>query len=116
MIVTSENQLQSALFQWTWNTYPTTRGHLWAVSNGMYTNKITAMKAKAMGLVAGVWDLHFFWEGKFHIIESKFGVGKLTDKQVWWGDLMVSHGATTHIYRSLDEGKNIIKKIIIFTI
>lgn len=110
----TEEQLQADFFTWAWQNYPEHRKQMWAVTNSGLVNP---MKAKAMGLLSGVWDLHCFNKGQFHIIETKVGTNGLTvdrvvnGKKVYgqkeWGDLMVSHGAIRHIYRTLEEGQKV---------
>jgi hypothetical protein len=117
----TEDQLQAALYLWTWNELPHSRRHLWAVPNGLHLPPILANKAKATGLLAGVWDLHAYWYGKFHIIETKIGTNQLTvdrivnGKRVYgqkeWGDMMAGQGATRHIYRDLHAGQLIMRSI-----
>lgn len=116
----TEDQLQAAFYQWAWQTHPEHRKQMWAVTNSGLVNP---MKAKAMGLLSGVWDLHCFNLGQYHIIETKVGDNQLTvdrvinGKKVYgqkeWGDLMVSHGAIRHIYRTLEEGQAIFKSIFL---
>ena len=124
----SEDQLQAALWSYFWNNYPNARHHMWAVPNsaiGEATNTrdiIRINTLKATGLLAGVWDLHLFWNGTFHIIETKVPGGQLTvtrlvkGRKVYgqkeWGEKMASHGAVRHIYHSLDEGKEMLKTIL----
>lgn len=124
----SEDQLQASLWSYFWNNYPNARHHMWAVPNsaiGEATNTrdiIRINTLKATGLLAGVWDLHLFWNGTFHIIETKVPGGHLTvtrlvkGRKVYgqkeWGEKMASHGAVRHIYYSLDEGKEMLKTIL----
>lgn len=117
----TEDQLQAIFWEWAWNTYPQFRRHMWAVCNGLPLPPILANKAKSTGLLAGVWDLHVFYKGKFHIIETKIGNNQLTidrvvkGKKVFgqkeWGELMAEHGAIRHIYRTLEEGQAIVLSI-----
>lgn len=114
----SELQLQSKCFLWAWNTFPDTRGHLWHVTNEMKPNKVRVIggnvveeskadfrlrisKAKAAGLVPGVYDLHFFWRRRLYLFELKVGKNALSMEQVEWGARMDRHGATT--YQVWDE-------------
>lgn len=118
----SEDQIQAKFWETVWNNYPDFRHHMWAVPNGSNRNPIEASKLKATGLLSGVWDLHVFWHGKFHIIETKVPGGQLTVDRIIkgrkvfgqkeWGERMVSHGAIRHIYHNLEEGIEIIKKIL----
>jgi hypothetical protein len=117
----SEARLQQDLWEWAWNTYPQFRRQMWAVPNGLKLNPVQANIAKATGTLAGVWDLHVFNLGTFHIIETKIGNNQLTvdriinSKKVFgqkeWGELMAKHGAVRHLYRTLEEGQGIYKDI-----
>lgn len=117
----TEDQLQASLWSWAWNEYPDHRRQMWAVPNDCHVSQIEANRLKSCGLLSGVWDMHCFNLGQFHIIEAKTGNNQLTvdrivkGKKVYgqkeWGELMACHGAIRHIYRTLDEGKAIYKKI-----
>ena len=125
----TEDQLQAAFWEKTWNNYPQARKNMWAVPNAGNRNPVEASKLKATGMLSSVWDLHLFWHGKFHIIETKVGDNQLTVdrmmkvpgsnpprfKKVYgqkeWGELMASHGAIRHIYRTLEEGIAIFESI-----
>lgn len=109
----TEDQLQAAFWEFTWNNYPQARRCMWAVPNGLRLHPIVAAKAKATGLLAGVWDLHLFWKGKYHIIETKVDKNDLTPAQKQWGEIMAEHGAIRHVYRTLDEGIKIFESIIL---
>lgn len=108
----SEDKLQAEFFKWVWNTYPNLRKRMWSVPNGGYRNKLEALKLKATGMIAGVWDLHLFYQGQFHIIETKVGRGRLSSEQIEWKEVMESEGAISHVYYTLDEGKAIIHEIL----
>lgn len=108
----SEDRLQAEFFKWVWNTYPELRRKLWSVPNGGYRNKVEAMKLKATGMISGVWDLHLYYRGEFHIIESKVGRNKLSKEQEEWCRLMEGEGAKSHVYYTLEEGKAIISGIL----
>lgn len=118
----TEDQLQAEFWKTVWNEYPQLRRHMWAVPNGSNLNPIEASKLKATGLLSGVWDLHLFWHGILHIIETKVGNNGLTvdrlvnGRKVYgqkeWGEMMAAHGAVRHIYKSLPEGLEIIKKVL----
>lgn len=119
----TEERLQSEFWAWAWNTHPQARHHMWAVPNGLHLSAPQAAKARATGLLPGVWDLHIFWRGKFHIIETKTGNNGLTRDRIVngrkvfgqyeWGERMASHGAHRHIYRTLEEGKRIFESIVL---
>lgn len=121
----SEDQLQAKFWEYCWNNFPQARRHMWSVPNGLRLHHIVAAKAKATGLLSGVWDLHIFWHGKYHIIETKLPGQSLTvdrivnGKKVYgqkeWGELMASHGAVRHIYTTLEQGIEIFKEIIVIS-
>lgn len=108
----SEDQLQAKFFQYVWNKHPELRYCIWAVPNGGYRNKLEAAKLKATGMLAGVWDLHIFYRGKFYIIETKVGHNKLSDKQIKWRDVMLRHGAQAFVYYTFEDGVKIIEEIL----
>ena len=109
----SEDKLQAEFFQHVWNNYPQLRRCMWAVPNGGLRNKLEAFKLKATGTIAGVWDLHIFYKGKFYIIETKVGNNKLSDKQILWRDVMISQGAKAFVYYNMQEGMKIIDEILV---
>lgn len=121
--MTNELQLQSKLWEWAWNNLPNNRKQFWAVPNGLKLNPVQAAWGKASGLLSGVWDLHAFHLGQFHIIEAKTEYGELTRDRIVkgrpifgqfeWGELMASHGAHRHLFRTLEEGQAIMKKIFL---
>lgn len=117
----SEDQLQAALWLKVWNELPHLRHHVWAVPNGLHLSPIEAAKAKSTGLLAGVWDLHCYWQGKLYIIETKIGNNQLTvdrivkGKKIYgqkeWGERMAAHGAERFVYRTLEEGYNFFARL-----
>lgn len=116
----TEDQLQSEFWHWAWNTpgHEPFRKLMWAVTNSGISNPV---RAKSCGLLSGVWDMHAYFHGQLHIIEAKIGNNQLTrdrvvnGKKVYgqfeWGELMAVHGATRHVYRTLEEGKVIFASI-----
>jgi len=126
-VTLSEDQLQAHFWEWAWNSHPQFRRQMWAVPNGAIGRIITlkdqvqANKMKATGLLEGVWDLHCFHFGKYHIIETKIGNNQLSVDRIEnnkkhfgqkeWGELMAKHGAIRHIYRTLEEGQQIYRSI-----
>ena len=108
----TEDQFQASIFLWAWNTFPESRRCLWAVPNGGWMkNKIEAMKLKATGVVAGVWDLHLFFKGRFYIFELKVGTNTLQDNQIDWGVLMKQHGATLYVISEAKGGLELFKQV-----
>jgi hypothetical protein len=109
----TEDQLQAACFQWAWTTYPPTRRLLWAVPNGGTRHLREAAKLKATGLIAGVYDLHFFWRGKLHCFELKVNHNQLTPAQLAWGALVAQHGAKIYGIRTFEEFKTAFANILL---
>ena len=118
----TEDKLQSAAWTLAWNEYPALRRHIWHVPNGGSRNPIEAAKLKAMGQLAGVWDWHCFYNGKFYIIEFKVGNNQLTQDRVIngkkhfgqseWGVMMVGAGATSFICRNIADVKKVLDLIV----
>lgn len=119
----SEDQLQSEFWKMIWNEYPILRRHIWAVPNaGRNRTPAECATLKATGMMSGIWDLHVFYKGKFYIIETKVKNNQLTtdriDKgkkifgQKEWGELMERHGAEAFVYRTIEEGIEIIEYIL----
>lgn len=108
-IINSEDQLQAACYQWFWNTYPTLRRTLWHVPNGGQRNAREGAKFKAMGVVAGVADLHWLYRGRLIVFELKVGSNTLSSAQVEWRTAIIAAGATWHEIRSLEQFQQVVK-------
>lgn len=131
--IKSESDLQAQFWKWAWNTHEEARHLMWAVPNDAIGDHLTlkdvlrSNELKATGLLSGVWDLHLFWRGQLHIIETKLPGAQLTrtrivrskagkERKVFgqheWGELMATHGAHRHIYHTLEEGMGMFSQII----
>lgn len=111
--IISEDLLQSRIWQKAWNEFPQSRRCMWAVPNGYKLSAPQAMKARATGLLSGVWDLHLFWKGQLYLFELKVGRNNLTDNQKEWGETMIQQGATCYVVRTVDEFFDIFTRIIL---
>lgn len=86
----SEHTEQAALFEWAEineSRYPELC-MLYAVPNGGHRHKSVAIKLKAEGVKAGVWDISLdVARGQYNglKIEMKFGKNQLTEEQRFWG-------------------------------
>ena len=107
-----EDILQAKCWQWSWNYVPETRYHIWHVPNGKSRRLIEAVQLKAMGVLAGVDDIHCFWQGRYYILELKVGSNILSDKQERYKEAMTSHGAIFYEVRDFETYKKIILKIV----
>ena len=88
---------------------------LYAIPNGGQRNAVVAIKLKAEGVKAGVFDLHLpVARGGFAglWIELKVGKNKPTDSQKEWNRLMVEQGHDCHICYGWNEAKNRIEDFL----
>ena len=106
----SDDRLQANCYQWFHNTYTELRGLLWHVPNG--GERADGNKLKAMGVVPGVADLHFFYKGKLNIFELKSEKGSLSPAQELWLAKIEYQGAAVEIIRDLVSFQSAIKNII----
>ena len=60
----SESKIQQVAIMEIWNKLPQTRLCLFHVPNGMFSNAREGAKFKAQGVISGVPDLVFIWQGK----------------------------------------------------
>lgn len=88
-----------------------------AAANGGKRDAREAARMKAMGVKAGVSDLHFIWafgsHGQFPAyaaIELKVGKNAETDEQARFGKDIVECGHTYQVCRSLDEVVETLKR------
>lgn len=89
MIPETHDKLQSYCFLWLWNTHSQTRHCCFAALNELppYPGEskkqyaIRISKAKATGLVPGVFDLLFYWKGVLYCFDIKVGKDKLSIAQ-----------------------------------
>jgi hypothetical protein len=108
----SEERFQAECYQWFHNSFPELRGLLWHVPNGGQRSASEANKFKAIGLVPGVSDLHFFYHGKIYFIELKTETGRLSENQVKWIESISSQGAEVAVIRDLQTFQNYINAIL----
>ena len=81
VIKTTESQLSAMCFQWAWNQYPKTRYCLFHISNEGKRSLRYGAQQKAMGLLPGVPDFCFVWNGAAHFLELKTEKGKTSPAQ-----------------------------------
>ena len=80
-------------------------------ANGFHLDKSQAAKSKAMGVVAGVWDLCFCCpaDGGMPVwIEVKVKPNGLTPTQKDWQTLLEPHGHRFHVVYDLDEAIDVL--------
>jgi hypothetical protein len=108
----SETHLQSHCYQWAHNTFPDTRGLLFAVPNGGTRNKIEAAQLKATGVVSGVADMLFLWKNNTYAFEFKFADRKQSLEQKEWEAKVKNHIAHYFLLNDADAFKYIFEKIV----
>ena len=108
----SEERFQAECYQWFHNSFPELRGLLWHVPNGGQRSASEANKFKAIGLVPGVSDLHFFYQGKMYFIELKTENGRLSENQVKWIENISSQKGEVFVIRDLQTFQNFINAIL----
>jgi ATP-dependent exoDNAse (exonuclease V) beta subunit len=107
----TETQIQSECVKWLWNEHPYTRGLFFAVQNNS-EHIARAMQRKGMGLIAGVSDTIFLWNGNTYLIEFKTDTGRQSKAQKAWQEKVGSQGFQYYIIRSVNEFKNLIREIL----
>lgn len=111
-IYVNEDVLQADCFQHAWNNHKETRRCIWHVPNGKKRNIVDAVILKAMGVIAGVHDLHMYWQSQYYIFELKVGTNTLSDSQEKYRDAMVAQGAIFYEIRDLETFKEILTTIL----
>lgn len=108
----SEDALQQMCYMWFHNTYPHLRGLLFHVPNGGSRNPREGMKFKQIGVVAGVSDLLFLFNGKCFCLELKTEKGRQSAKQLNWQKLVEKNNFTYFVVRDLLTFQSTVKNII----
>jgi len=86
-----------------WNKLPQTRLCLLHIPNGMFSNAREGAKFKAQGVISGVPDLVFVWNGKTHYIEVKCEKGVLSKNQIALHQKWMEQGVSVNVMRSSEE-------------
>jgi len=108
----SEIQIQTEMFQWAWNTYPQTRRLLFHVPNGGNRSAREGMQFKASGVIAGVPDLLFIWNGQTYGFEVKTQSGTVSKVQSDLHSIWEANGISVKVVRELWEFQVHFKAII----
>lgn len=96
----SEARIQAECVKWIWNEYPETRGLLYHNYNNP-PNSRKGAQLKALGLVPGVADLTFLWNGKAYFFELKDEKGKQSEVQRIWEQKITEQGFYYFVVRDL---------------
>jgi hypothetical protein len=108
----SEAAFQQQCYMWFHNTYAELRGLLFHVNNNGSNSKREGAYYKALGVIAGVSDLLFLYNGKVFCIELKTPRGYQSPKQMDWQELVEANNTPYFIVRDIDTFKQIIEHII----
>lgn len=108
--MTEEDKIQAAIVTSVRYKYP--KAILFAVPNGGWRSKLTAMILKATGVLRGVSDLIFIYKGKIIFIEVKTATGKQTPEQIEFQKLVTDQGFPYWIMRSAFQTLNRIEEYI----
>lgn len=107
----SEAAFQQWCRIWFHNAYPTLRRLLFHVRNNAH-NARDGQYWKELGVVAGVSDFIFLYEGRCHCIELKTPYGSQSDDQISWEALVKRQGINYYVVNSQEGFKTLIKQII----
>jgi len=108
----SEDRLLAECHKWLWNTHPETRRCSWHVAN---ERKITPMQGailRAKGVLSGVPDYVFNWNGKTYYFEMKTATGRLSPTQKKVISSLQKQNFNVVIIRTFEEFKSEIEKIL----
>jgi hypothetical protein len=111
-ITDSEERIQAQCFQWFWNTYPQYRGLLCYNLNNSQDAK-HGHKNQQLGLIPGRSDMALYLFGKAYMIEFKKELGRQSPSQREWEELVLHHGFTYVIVRSLSEFQQYIWEVLL---
>ena len=101
--ILSESKIQQVAIMEIWNKLPQTRLCLFHIPNGMFSNAREGAKFKAQGVISGVPDLVFVWNGKTHYIEVKCEKGVLSKNQIALHQKWMEQGVSVNVMRSSEE-------------
>lgn len=112
MAIKSEDAIQHECYMWFHNTYKELRGSLFAVPNGGARSALQGKIFKMTGVVPGVSDMLFMYNGTTYCFELKNELGSQSDKQIAWQKHIEKQGFQYFIIRSLSVFQDIIKSIV----
>jgi len=108
----TEQQLQKDIFKYFHNKYclknHNPRCKIFAVPNGGHRNILEAINLKATGVVSGVSDMIILLPNKCLFIELKTEIGKQSENQKDFENVVNNLGFDYFVIRSLNEFINII--------
>ena len=118
-MIMTHNQLQQKCWQLLWNEFPQSRYCAWHTKNEDIPHKgetkkdyiIRRSQDKAIGLLAGVWDIVFYWKGVLYIFDIKVGKDKLSEKQLRFEDCIIQQGGKSYEVNDREGFHQVLKQI-----
>ena len=108
-----ERKLQCAVIVYLNMNFPQEDLPHWAVNNnisgGGQSSVIQGKMAKDMGVLAGVFDLHFLYKGIFRVIELKVPGGTISKSQREYEKNIIKHGGECYYCYSAREVHEVLK-------
>ena len=127
----NHDQLQAKCFQYVWNTYPNLRRLMWHTPNETkqddfilkevakvdqgLASKLSAIvrkrlgihisTRKAIGVVKGVTDLTFYYNGRLHAFDVKLGKDRMSEEQKEFAQRVINQGGTFDIIDDFEKFK-----------
>lgn len=108
----SEDRIQQECYIAFNNKYPNLRKLLFAVPNGRYRNPIDAKILKMTGVVAGVSDMIFLYNGRAYLFELKNEKGVQSKAQKEFEKIVTNNGFKYYIVRDSKKFIEIIDYIV----
>lgn len=112
----TEDQIQAEIYKWFHNKYCTKLNNprfcIFAVPNGGLRTKHEAMKLKATGTLSGVSDLIILLPNKTYFIEVKTEVGRQSEEQKKFQEIVKNLGFDYVLVRSLENFINFVNSIL----
>jgi hypothetical protein len=106
-----EAQLQQKCFLWHWNEFHWDRGMLHHNDNNSI-NEIVGAQKKGLGVVSGVCDLEYIFDGGICFIELKLPGRKQSNEQIEFQQKVEERGHWYTVVYSLEEFKKLIWEIM----
>lgn len=104
----TEEMMQAACFQWTWNSYPSKRKTLFHVQQKAM-NRVEGARFKAIGVVRGISDMVLIVPGTVVWIEMKLPSGKQSEDQIEFEELVTALGFKYYLVYSFEQFKLLIQ-------
>lgn len=104
----TEEQMQSEVAIWFWNTFPDYRRMLFHVDNNS-VNSIVGARKKSLGVCKGPSDFVLvLGKGKVCFIEFKTDIGVQSPEQKDFEQKVIERGHEYKIVRTVEKAKNLI--------